>query len=161
MTGLKGDIVQNNRINLEKLYECLKNQIYGYQLNFSDFQNIFGTQKFIKISEMSAILKSLDLQSFNLKQEVMQMCFENKKWKYSKVDKSMKEMGYQELNQKNKEIVIDCFDFNGDSAIDENDLDYLVEMIREYRSKSSENWNWVMKSPNSYYYNWLIEWVKK
>lgn len=89
---------------------------------------------------MSAILKSLDLQSFNLKQEVMQMCFENKKWKYSKVDKSMKEMGYQELNQKNKEIVIDCFDFNGDSAIDENDLDYLVEMIREYRSKSSENW---------------------
>ena len=78
------------------------------------------------------------MQSFDLKHEIMHMCFENKKWNYAKFDKNMKEIGYQELNQKNKEIVVDCFDFNGNSVIDEKDMDYLVDMIREYRSKDEE-----------------------
>lgn len=67
LSGLKCDIVQNNRINMEKLFDLLKEQESGYMLNHSDFQSIFGTQKSMKIADLCQVLKNLNLNSFDLK----------------------------------------------------------------------------------------------
>lgn len=40
----------------------------------------------------------------------------------------MKTLGYQELNKKNKEMLIDCFDFNSNKAVDFQDLNTLIQL---------------------------------
>lgn len=87
--------MQGGKISLEKLYEVLKNQEQGYTLNYSDFQTLFGTQKYLKISDLANILKKFDLHNFDLKAETMSLCFENKKLKIDKLSSLMKQAGYQ------------------------------------------------------------------
>lgn len=80
----------------------------------------------MKISDLTNILKDLSLDSFDLKSELKNLCFEDKKFKFQKYDKLMKELGYNILNTKNKEIATDCFDFNMNKTIDESDIDTLI-----------------------------------
>lgn len=62
----------------------MKSQDLGYSLNHSDFQSIFGTQKYMKINDLAAILKRYELESFDLKNEIIKTCFENRKFKFDK-----------------------------------------------------------------------------
>lgn len=68
----------------------MKQQESGYQLNRADFNSIFGTQKTMKLSDLSNILKQYSLDSFDLKTQLKQLCFQDKKFKYLKYDKLAK-----------------------------------------------------------------------
>ena len=50
----------------------------------------------------------------------------------------MKELGYNILNTKNKEIATDCFDFNMNKTIDESDIDALILLLTDNSMNKSE-----------------------
>lgn len=76
LSNCKDDLIQNGRVSLDKLYEVMKGQEGGYALGYSDFQSIFGTQKTMKVSDLAALLKKNDLNSFDIKNEISNLFFE-------------------------------------------------------------------------------------
>lgn len=88
-------MLQGGKISLEKVYQIIRNEEGGQTFSFSDFQSIFGPQKYIKVSQLANMLKKFNLQSFDLKAEMSHHFFENKKLSMQKLDKTMKTLGYQ------------------------------------------------------------------
>ena len=68
------------------------------------------------------MLKGYDLHEFDLEEEVLRHYFYEGKFSIKKLDKVMGELGYNELNKKDKEIMVECFDYDRDELIGGEDI---------------------------------------
>ena len=95
---------------------------------------VLGNRKEVKVSELHQLMKGYDLTSFDLEEEIMHHFFEGDKLSLSRLESVMRGLGMAPLNSKDREILIECFDFNRDKAVTKEDLYALMEVLREYNS---------------------------
>ncbi len=50
----------------------------------------------------------------------------------------MGELGYNELNKKDKEIMVECFDYDRDGAIRGEDLGAMVKVVGKARQEKNK-----------------------
>lgn len=129
MASKNSSLVNNGKISSLGLYELLHGQEGGHILNQSDFNHIFGCKKEIKIAEIVTLLKKNDLESFDLVAETKKYFYKDNQFNLDMLSKMMKNMGWGDLNHKSKELVGECFDFDLDRKITDQDLDTLLKII--------------------------------
>ena len=84
------------------------------------------------------MLKSYDLHEFDIEEEVRRHFFDEGKFSIKKLDKVMGEVGYNELNKKDKEIMVECFDYDRDGLIRGEDISGMVKVVGKVRQEKKK-----------------------
>lgn len=72
----------------------------------------------------------------------MKHFFDDNKFSLKKLDKVMGDLGLNELNRKDKEIMVECFDYDRDNQITEGDLKTMMKVVtgaRQERKKKEKS----------------------
>ncbi len=129
-------MLQNGKISLDKLTEAIYSS--GPHFNTKDFAKLFNNKKLLRTEDIYQLLKGYDLHEFDLEEEVRRHYFEEGKFSIKKLDKVMGELGHNELNKKDKEIMVECFDYDRDGLIRGEDISAMVKVVGKVRQEKKK-----------------------
>jgi hypothetical protein len=68
----------------------------------------------------------------------MKHFFNDNKFSVKKLDRVMSELGLNGLNRKDKEIMVECFDYDRDNHITEGDLNTMMKVVTGARQEKKK-----------------------
>lgn len=122
----------NGKVNVEKLCEKVA-QSEGAN-SAKELQRLLG-RKEMKVSELHQVLKSFELTEFDIEEEMVKHFFDGGAFSMQKLDGVMAGLGMGLLNTKDREILIDCFDYDRNKSITRNDIAQMMSRCKEGRER--------------------------
>ena len=92
---------------------------------------MLGGKKEMKITELQQLLKSYQLHEFDLEEEITHMLFEGDSLSLKKLDSVMTSLPMPTLTPKDRELLVECFDFDRDGSINQEDLFQLMNLCKK------------------------------
>jgi hypothetical protein len=117
-------VCTNGKINLEKF--CDKIALTEGQYNIKELMRILGNRKEMKVGELHQLLKGFELTDFDLEEEIVKYFFEGSSFSLNKMEGVMVSLGLNPLNAKDKEILIECFDYDRNKVVNRGDIHRMV-----------------------------------
>jgi hypothetical protein len=122
----------NGKVNVEKLCEKVA-QSEGAS-SAKELQRLLG-KKEMKVAELHQVLRNFELTEFDLEEEMARHFFEGGALSMQKLDAVMGGLGMGQLNAKDREILIECFDYDRNKTITKNDIAQMVTRCKDGRER--------------------------
>ena len=87
----------------------------------------------MKIGELHQLMKNFELTTFDIEEEMIKYFFEGDNLSLQKIDSVMQSLGMPSLNSKDKEILIECFDYDRNKAVTKSDLAEMAKRCTQGR----------------------------
>ncbi len=89
----------------------------------------------MKIAELHQLMKNFQLTTFDIEEEMIKYFFEGDNLSMQKIDSVMHSLGMASLNAKDKEILVECFDYDRNKAVTKSDLAEMKKRCYQDREK--------------------------
>lgn len=122
----------NGKVNVERLCEKVA-QSEGAN-SAKELQRLLG-KKEMKVTELHQVLRSFELAEFDLEEELARHFFEGGALSLAKLDAVMGGLGMGLLNAKDREILIECFDYDRNKAVTKSDISQMVTRCKDGRER--------------------------
>ena len=117
-------VCANGKVNVEKLCEKITAQDSKHA--YKDLYKVLGNKKEIKVTDLHQLLKNYQLTDFDLQEEITHFLFSGNTLSLNKIDEVLKSLDQAPLTPKDKEILIECFDYDGDGSVSLEDIEKML-----------------------------------